>query len=137
MAGMDTAPRRPVFRSIARGLAGKCPNCGKGRLFYRYLKVEPVCQTCGCDLDAYPSDDGPAYFTVLLVGHLTVVPFLIIFWAWVWKAPIALVLSSVLIAFAAVTLTALPRIKGAVIGLHHALNITRADARWHTADAAE
>ena len=138
MPRMEAAsPRRPIARSLARGFSGKCPNCGKGRLFYRYLKVEPVCQTCGCDLDAYPSDDGPAYFTVLLVGHLTVVPFLIICWAWIWKAPIALVLSSVLIAFGAITLAALPVIKGGVVGLTYALDITRADARRHTADAAE
>jgi uncharacterized protein (DUF983 family) len=35
---------------------------------------------------------------------------------------------------AALTLTLLPRIKGAVIGLHYALKVRRADAYLHTAD---
>jgi len=36
-----------------------------------------------------------------------------------------------------ITLTALPIIKGAVVGLLYALNVTRGDARLHTADSAE
>jgi uncharacterized protein (DUF983 family) len=40
-----------------------------------------------------------------------------------------------LAAVAAITLTALPVIKGAFIGLTYALNINRADAHLHTADA--
>ena len=64
MGHMTEAPSRPYFRSLTRGLKGRCPHCGKAALFYRYLKVEPVCQTCGHDLDRYPADDGPAYFTI-------------------------------------------------------------------------
>jgi uncharacterized protein (DUF983 family) len=134
---MDTSSRRSVPVSMLRGLRGKCPHCGKGPLFYRYLKVEPVCQTCGRDLDRYPSDDGPAYFTVLLVGHLVIVPFLIFFGAWIWKAPLWILVPSALAVVGAITLTALPLIKGAVVGLLYALDITRADARLHTADAAD
>jgi uncharacterized protein (DUF983 family) len=122
---------------MQRGLRGRCPNCGKGRLLYRYLKVEPVCQTCGHDLDRYPSDDGPAYFTVLIVGHVVIVPFLILWAPLIWKAPLAILVPSALGAVALITLTALPIIKGAVVGLLYALDITRADARFHTADAAE
>jgi uncharacterized protein (DUF983 family) len=122
---------------MGRGLLCRCPNCGKGPLFYRYLKVEPVCQTCGHDLDQYPADDGPAYFTVLLVGHLVIVPFLILGGPLIWKAPLAILLPSALAAVSVITLVALPLIKGAFIGLTYALNITRGDARLHTADAAE
>ena len=106
-------------------------------MFYRYLKVEPVCQTCGRDLDRYPADDGPAYFTVLIVGHLVIVPFLILCAPLIWKAPLWVLVPSALTAVAVITLTALPIIKGAVVGLLYALDITRADARLHTADAAE
>jgi uncharacterized protein (DUF983 family) len=109
---------RPALRSMLRGLRGRCPCCGTGKLFYRYLKIEPVCQTCGHDLERYPADDGPAYFTVLIVGHLVIVPFLILCAPLIWKAPLWI-------------------IKGAVVGLLYALDITRADARLHTADAAE
>ena len=120
-----------------RGLRGRCPHCGKGRLFYRYLKVEPVCQSCGHDLDRYPADDGPAYFTVLLVGHLVIVPFLILGSQLIWKANLWILIPATLAAAAAITLTALPVIKGAVVGLLYAVNVNRADAHLHTADAAE
>ncbi|HXQ15809.1 MAG TPA: DUF983 domain-containing protein [Caulobacteraceae bacterium] len=122
---------------MLRGLRGRCPHCGKGRLFYRYLKVEPICQSCGHDLDRYPADDGPAYFTVLLVGHLVIVPFLILGSALIWKANLWILIPGTLAAAAAITLTALPVIKGAVVGLLYAVNVNRADARLHTADAAE
>jgi uncharacterized protein (DUF983 family) len=122
---------------MLRGLRGRCPHCGKGRLFYRYLKVEPVCQSCGHDLDRYPADDGPAYFTVLLVGHLVIVPFLILCAPLIWKANLWILIPSALGVAAAITLTALPVIKGAVVGLLYAVNVNRADAHLHTADAAE
>jgi len=129
--------KRSVGRSMLRGLRGRCPNCGKGRLFYRYLKVEPVCRSCGHTLDRYPADDGPAYFTVLIVGHLVVVPFLILGATWIWKTSPWVVIPTALAAIGAITLTALPVIKGAVVGLLYALDINRADAHLHTADAAE
>lgn len=129
--------RATVSTAMLRGLRGKCPNCGKGPLFYRYLKVEPVCQTCGHDLDRYPADDGPAYFTVLIVGHLVIVPFLILCAPLIWKAPLWLLIPGALAAVCVITLTALPIIKGAVVGLLYGLDVNRADARLHTADAAE
>jgi len=30
---------RPIVQSMRRGSAGKCPACGSGKLFARYLKV--------------------------------------------------------------------------------------------------
>ena len=120
-----------------RGLRGRCPHCGKGKLLYRYLKVEPVCQSCGHDLDRYPSDDGPAYFTVLIVGHLVIVPFLILASPLIWKGPLEIIIPAALAGVAVVTLTALPIIKGVVVGLLYALDINRGDAKLHTADAAE
>jgi uncharacterized protein (DUF983 family) len=134
---MTDAPSRPYLRSLVRGLKGRCPSCGRAALFYRYLKVEPICQTCAHDLDRYPADDGPAYFTILLVGHLVIVPFLILFAPVIWKAPWWVIVPAAVVPVAAITLLALPVIKGAVIGVLYALDVTRGDARLHTADAAE
>jgi uncharacterized protein (DUF983 family) len=131
--GLWSSPRSvPV--SMLRGLRCRCPHCGRAPLFYRYLKVEPVCQTCGHDLDRYPSDDGPAYFTVLLVGHLVIVPFLILAAPLIWKASLWVLVPSALTTVALITLTALPIVKGGVVGLTYALDINRADAHRHTAD---
>ena len=48
-----------------------------------------------------------------------------------------IVLPATLIPLAGLTLALLPRIKGAFIGLMYVLGVREADARMHTADAAE
>jgi uncharacterized protein (DUF983 family) len=132
MRPMQVVASVPVLPSVWRGLRGRCPSCGVGRLFYRYLKISPVCPACDHDLDQYPSDDGPAYFTILLVGHVVVLPLLL--FPFIWTAPPTLIVPLVLIPLAVLTLVVLPRVKGAVIGLLYALKVRREDAALHTAD---
>lgn len=123
------------LKSVGRGLRHQCPNCGEGRLFGKYLKVTPQCAACGHELAQYPADDGPAYFTVLLVGHLVVAPLL--FFPIVWEASPWIVLPVTLTWLILVTLTVLPRVKGGFIGALYALGVKERDAHLHTADAAE
>lgn len=125
----------PLLRSIGRGLALRCPACAKGHLYGRYLKVQPDCSACGHPLRRYPADDGPAYLTILLVGHLIVAPLL--FFPVVWESPAYYSLPILLGGLTAVTLCALPRVKGGWIGLMYALQVTDRDATLHTADAAD
>lgn len=125
----------PLFRSIGRGLGHKCPACGQGRLYGRYLKVQPDCAHCDHPLKRYPADDGPAYLTILLVGHLIIAPLLL--FPIVWEAPAYYSLPILLGSLTVVTLSALPRIKGGWIGLMYALQVTDREARLHTADAAD
>jgi uncharacterized protein (DUF983 family) len=72
----DTSPRdslpRDFWTAIKRGFAGRCPNCGVGRMFGRYLKVVDACPHCGQRLDLHRADDLPAYLVILVVGHLVV-----------------------------------------------------------------
>ncbi len=124
-----------LFRAFTRGLKGKCPCCGEGRLFWKYLKVEPRCEACGHDLARYPADDGPAYFTILIVGHLIVGPLL--FFPIIWQAPAMYMVPGTLIPLAAATLLLLPRVKGAFIGVLYRLGVKEGDAHLHTADCAE
>jgi uncharacterized protein (DUF983 family) len=124
-----------LFQAFARGLKGRCPSCGKGRLFWKYLKVEPRCEACGHDLARYPADDGPAYFTILIVGHLIVGPLL--FFPIIWQAPAMYMVPGTLIPLAAATLLLLPRVKGAFIGVLYRLGVKSTDAPLHTADCAE
>jgi uncharacterized protein (DUF983 family) len=129
------APKRPVGQSLLRGLVGRCPHCGKGKMFYAYLKVNEACSVCGHNLDQYPSDDGPAYFTILIVGHLVVAPLLVL--SFVWRASLWIVVPGTVIPLAVITLLVLPRIKGAVVGALYAFRVTRDDGFAHTADRAE
>lgn len=52
------------------GLMGRCPRCGKGRLFAGYLAIVPRCPYCGLDLEFANSGDGPAVFIVLIAGFI-------------------------------------------------------------------
>jgi uncharacterized protein (DUF983 family) len=125
----------PLARSVSRGLKGRCPSCGEGKIFRRYLKVSAHCPKCDHELARYPADDGPAYLTILLVGHLIVASLL--FFPIVWKSSPAYSLPLILIPLAALTLFVLPRVKGGWIGMMYALGVKDTDARLHTADAAD
>ena len=61
---------RPAWPAIKRGCAGKCPSCGKGKMFRAYLKVNDTCPVCDTPLHHHRADDAPPYLTILVVGHL-------------------------------------------------------------------
>ena len=63
---------RPIFGSLFRGALLKCPACGRGAMFRRYLKVADACPACGEELHHHRADDAPAYFTIVIVGHIVV-----------------------------------------------------------------
>ena len=69
---LEALEPRPVFRAMLRGFAGRCPHCGKGRLFSRYLQPVAACSVCGEDFTHQRADDAPPYFTMVIVGHLLV-----------------------------------------------------------------
>ena len=54
------------------GLAGRCPRCGKGKLFDGFLALQPRCQACGLDFSFADSGDGPAVFVILIAGFIVV-----------------------------------------------------------------
>jgi uncharacterized protein (DUF983 family) len=110
-----TAGRRTVIVGLKRGAQGQCPNCGQGRLFRAYLKIRPNCEICGHDNGQYPADDSPPYFTILIVGHIIVAPLLAFNFILTW--PAALLLATLLPALSILTLTILPIVKGAVVGV--------------------
>jgi len=64
--------RRPFWSAVRRGADGRCPQCGGGALFLRYLKVAPRCDRCGLDLEGHRADDAPPYATLFVVGHVTI-----------------------------------------------------------------
>jgi uncharacterized protein (DUF983 family) len=109
------------FKALRLGFRQLCPRCGRGQMFARYLKVQPICNDCGLALSSFRADDAPPYFTILLVGHVIIPAMLMLEQAahppeWI-HAVIWLPLTM------ALTLLLLPRIKGAVIGWHWAAAI--------------
>ena len=120
--GRSAAGERALGLAMRRGFTGRCPNCGKGRLFRAYLKVVDACAVCGEDLHHQRADDAPPYITMLVVGHVVVGGVLAAEELWphspmwlgaiVWSL-LALILSLVL----------LPRVKGALVGYQWALRM--------------
>jgi uncharacterized protein (DUF983 family) len=107
--------KRNAATGLKRGLLGRCPNCGEGHLFRSYLKVDPTCDACGHENGVYRSDDGPAYFTILIVGHLLIAPLLC--FSFIWQTNVALVAAITLPLICAATLILLGFVKGAFIGV--------------------
>ena len=68
-----TQPDAPSLAStLAAGLAGRCPACGRGRLFSGYLTLAPSCNVCGLDYSFAEAGDGPAVFVILITGFIVV-----------------------------------------------------------------
>jgi uncharacterized protein (DUF983 family) len=55
---------------IVNGLLGRCPRCGKGRLFAGFLALQPRCDHCGLDFSFADSADGPAFFVMFISGFI-------------------------------------------------------------------
>src|SRR5205807_5086302 len=61
-----------LLQSAMRGLACKCPRCGKGRLYAGFLTLHPGCERCGLDYGFIDSGDGPAVFIIMIAGAVVV-----------------------------------------------------------------
>ncbi|CCW20306.1 protein of unknown function DUF983 [Sphingobium indicum BiD32] len=66
------APDRPLGAAIGHALRGRCPACGEGRMFARFLKPITACTHCGQSWDMHQADDFPSYIVILLLGHILV-----------------------------------------------------------------
>jgi uncharacterized protein (DUF983 family) len=109
------------MQSMIRGASGKCPHCGRGRLFWRYLKVVDVCPECGEELHHQRADDAPPYFTIAIVGHI-VVPMLLAL-ELAYQPPVWLHLAIWMPLTILLSLLLLPVVKGSLVGLQWALRM--------------
>lgn len=120
---------RPVKPALLRGWRRRCPNCGAGSMFSGYLKVRDACPACGEDLHHQRADDGPAYLTILIVGHLLAPILLFTYTKW---RPEPMVLAvGFTIGTVALSLYLLPRLKGAMVALQWANRMHGFGARPH------
>lgn len=109
---------RNAWQAIKRGVGMRCPACGEGKLYGKYLKVNDVCPSCGQELHHHRADDAPPYVTMFITGHVIVAGIMYVerYYAldlWmhglIWL-PLLLVMSLVL----------LPPVKGAFVGIQWA-----------------
>jgi uncharacterized protein (DUF983 family) len=108
---------RSLASTLGAGIVGRCPACGRGKLFSGYLTLAPRCSSCGLDYDFADAGDGPAVFVILVAGFVVVGAALLVEVAyappyWVHAAlwgPLAVLLPLLL----------LRSFKGALIGLQY------------------
>jgi uncharacterized protein (DUF983 family) len=117
-ASLAPALDRPMGPALRRGFLRRCPNCGQGHLFTGYLKVADNCPVCRADLHHHRADDGPAYLTILIVGHLMAPLILYVFTVF---RPDPLVMATIFtVGCVALSLYLLPRLKGVVVAIQWA-----------------
>jgi len=115
---VQKAQERALWPAVRKGFRRKCPNCGSGPLLQSYLKLRENCTVCREDLSHARADDGPAYLTILIVGHLMAPLLHIVFVAW---RPEPLVLFTIFaVGCVALSLYLLPRLKGVIVGIQWA-----------------
>ncbi|WP_135448825.1 MULTISPECIES: DUF983 domain-containing protein [Tabrizicola] len=109
---------RPVRTALLRGWRRRCPKCGAGPMLRGYLTVRDTCPVCGEALHHHRADDGPAYLTILIVGHLMAPLLMVVFTTW---RPEPLTLAAIFtVGTVALSLYLLPRLKGAMVALQWA-----------------
>jgi uncharacterized protein (DUF983 family) len=101
--------------AMLRGFLCNCPNCGRGHLFGRFLKVVDHCEVCGEDFAPQRADDFPAYLVIVLVGHIVVPALLAV--AIAYNPPAWLQLAIWLPVTLLASLGLLQPTKGAIVGL--------------------
>ncbi len=118
---VDTGGERPLKPALLKGWRRRCPSCGTGGPMLKgYLKVRDTCTVCGEELYHQRADDGPAYLTIIVVGHLLAPPLIHI--VYVQFRPEPMTLATVFtVGTVALSLYLLPRFKGgAMVGFQWA-----------------
>ncbi len=116
--GRLTGPR-PLLQALLRGAWLKCPACGVGKMFHRYLKVSDNCPHCGEALHHQRADDAPPYFTIVIVGHVVVSLVLAVEMA--YRPPLWLHAALWLPLTVILAMVVLAPVKGSLIALQWAL----------------
>lgn len=114
-------PNPPMLTQIGRGMAGRCPACGRTRLFRGYLRVVPECSVCGAPLGQIPFEIAPSYITISITSGIGVA--LLVLMETTIAPPLWLEAAIVLPLSLALSLLLLPPVKGGVLGLMLRLGI--------------
>jgi uncharacterized protein (DUF983 family) len=115
VANPAVTPPNPILA----GLAGRCPRCGKGKMFSGFLGLKPACETCGLDYSFVDAGDGPAVFVILIAGFIVVGAALVV--ETLYQPPFWLHAAMWLPLILITTLAPLRALKGVLIALqyHH------------------
>ncbi len=122
---VHTSMGRPAERdwrlAIGRGLIGKCPHCGEGKLFRAFLKPVDACEACGEPMHHQRADDLPPYVVITIVGHIVVGGLLMAEKYAAWPMWLHMTVWPALTILLAIPM--MQPVKGGVVGLQWALRM--------------
>ncbi|MEE2566516.1 DUF983 domain-containing protein [Hyphobacterium marinum] len=101
--------------AVWRAVRGRCPRCGKGRLFIGYVKPARACDVCDEPVGDIRAEDGPSWLTILMTGPV-VLPVVFTLFAFSGWPDWAIVGTGIVLAVGS-ALCLLPRVKGGFIGV--------------------
>lgn len=99
-------------------MRGRCPQCGKGRLYRGYLKLAARCGVCGLDFSPYDQGDGPAFFVMFLAGAI-ITPFALWLRGLLAAWPMVAFIFMIALLTMALILALLPLAKGVLVALQY------------------
>jgi uncharacterized protein (DUF983 family) len=104
-----------LFLAIRRGARGRCPQCGRGRIFDGYGQLAPACSECGL---ALARREGDLFAFMYASTGLVTAAFLIGMW-FVKPANLALGQAVVLVGAVAIMLATWPARKGIAVAIDY------------------
>ena len=102
-------------KAAERGILGRCPCCGKGKLFQRFLKQVDACLDCGAKFAGLRADDAAPWATIILVGHVFLPMVFLVDLTRIMPLWAELTLWSAILTLLSVAV--LPRAKGMMLGV--------------------
>ena len=112
---MSVSDSPTLKTALWRGVRGRCPNCGRGHIFDRFLKVADRCEACGEEFFHHRADDFPAYIVIVIVGHVICASLLFVELTWSFSDVDEMAVFLPLTLFLAIAL--IQPVKGAVVAL--------------------
>ena len=110
-------PTRTTGEIIKLGFKGRCPRCGRGRLFKSRLEVVDKCGVCGLVLSEHDAGDGAVVPALLILGTILVA--LAVWFEFKYEPAIWVHVILWGPIGTLMTLWLLPRIKGIGVALQH------------------
>jgi uncharacterized protein (DUF983 family) len=119
--GMNDTYEPTLGTAVMRGAVCRCPACGEGPLFRKFLKVKDTCNVCGEELYHHRADDMPAYIVMSIVGHIVIG---LLLWVETSFAPSIWVHIALWFPLTiALSLVLLQPVKGSIVGMQWSLRM--------------
>jgi uncharacterized protein (DUF983 family) len=112
---VSSPPAPGIFQSLGRGLAKRCPRCGRGRLFEGFFKLLPACGACRLQFCRAIEDHIGLIYITTAIQTAAFAGFALVFRPlnpWLWRGILAVVALTVM-------LLNLPNRKGLAIAIDY------------------